>query len=536
MAAVVGALLRGGDIACEGLAYSAVMIQGRSRFSTRSDRYGRLPHIFHRAIRYQSAPNSQYLLHRLGLPAALCLRLAKLLLIFGASSVVAFPGYYVLPHRRHIAYNVVYWSLLTAGATFTKLGQWGSTRPDLLPPELCEIFSQLHTKAPAHGMAWNRFLFRRDFGVDLEEVFDDFSTEPVGSGTIAQVHRARLKANGLEVAVKIAHPGIGDLIELDLVLLLAISRVLDAVPHLRWLNIGEEMSQFSTLMRQQLDLRHEAYTLSHFARNFSTWKTVHVPLPVPDFVSSNVLTETFAQGTSIGKFALRTFDAQLTDPEREVWAQVKKQLASMGLNSFLQMLLWDNFVHADLHPGNILVRFVDPSNKKNPVKWSGPPSVELVHRIVNENLEPQIVYLDTGLVTSLSRRDFQNFSDLFITLVVRADGYRAGELIIDRSPPRHQNEVIDRKGFCRTLDEIVHPTFRDLQMNLGRFEVGSVLFRVFDLVRQHHVHLDGAFTNLVMSFICVEGLGRQLAPDLNLLPFLARAAFQYLATNVAFSI
>lgn len=531
----VGALLRGKNIAFQGLGYGLVIIQRRARFSG-LDPFARHHYNIYRFHRDQDLQNCQHLLNRLSLPTFLSLRLINLGLIFGVTLVIAGPIYLLCPLTRPSAFKMVYWSLLTAGATFIKLGQWGAMRPDILSRELCEVLGQLHSKAPAHEMAWNRRLFRRDFGVDLEDVFAEFDLEPVGSGTIAQVHRARLKENGLEVAVKISHPGIDQLITRDLTLLLAVSRVLDSLPVLRWLNLGEEMRQFSVLMRQQLDLRYEAYTLGHFARNFSTWRTVHVPTPIPSLVSSGVLTETFVHGTSVGKFAARSFDHQLTEAELEVWTHVKKQLASVGLNSFLQMVLWDNFVHADLHPGNIMVRFVDLRDKRNPVKWSGPPSVELVHKIVNEDLEPQIVYLDTGLVTRLSRKDFRNFSDLFVTLVLRTDGVRAGELMIDRSPPRYQREVIDREGFCRALNEIVHPMFRDLQMDLGRFAMGSALIGVFDLVRKHHVHLDGAFTNLVMSFICVEGLGRQLAPDLNLLPFLARGALQYLATNVAFSI
>jgi aarF domain-containing kinase len=93
-----------------------------------------------------------------------------------------------------------------AGASFIKLGQWASTRPDILPQDLCNALSGLHTRAPAHSMSWNRAVIRREFGRDMEEIFSDFSETPVGSGTVAQVHHARLAKSGVEVAVKICHP------------------------------------------------------------------------------------------------------------------------------------------------------------------------------------------------------------------------------------------------------------------------------------------------------------------------------------------
>jgi aarF domain-containing kinase len=382
-------------------------------------------------------------------------------------------------------------------------------------------------------MAWNRHVFRSEFGLELEQIFQDFDCNPSGSGTVAQVHRAWLRKNGLEVAVKICHPHIEEHIERDLQLMKIMAEVAHLIPLFKNLNLPEEVVYFSQMMRQQLDLRREAYALDHFSRNFLYWKNVHVPVPVYPFVSSHVLTETFATGTTVSAFSCDSLEETLTGPEREVWTLVKTQIATIGLQSFLQMLLWDNFVHADLHPGNILVRF---ANRKGKVYWSDCPSKELVHLIIQEDLIPQLVYLDTGLVTQLSRRDFQNFNDLFTALVLHGDGYRAGQLIIERCPMPYRARVVDPDGFCQSMDKIIQPIFRNVSLKLKSFAIAPVIFQVFDLVRDHRVHLDGSFTNLVMSFACVEGLGRQLSPDLNLIPFLASAALQYLVTNVAFKI
>lgn len=471
---------------------------------------------------------------QLGMPIGILGRMLRLALIFGPCAMLAAPLYgHGGADSRRLANRLIFWSLQVAGATFIKLGQWASTRPDLLPGDLCTVLSGLHTQAPAHAMAWNRAVIRGEFGRELEELFCEFCKEPVGSGTVAQVHRARLAGSGAEVAVKICHPRVQSQVERDLALLAIGAGLLSHLPMFRWLSLPEELHHFSLIMKQQLDLRHEAYSLAQMSRNFYTWHTVHIPMPVYPLVSRRALVQTFAQGTSIGGFLSTSFDQSLSPVEAEVWRQSKQSLATVGLQSFLQMLLWDNFVHADLHPGNILVRFVDRQGR---IRHSAGPSIELVHRIVNEDLQPQIVYLDAGLVTQLSRRDFSNFNDLFVALVLRADGRRAGRLIIERSPDRYKSLVRDAEGFCAAMDEVVRPIFRNINLQLGQFAVGSALFQVFDLVRKHHVHLDGSFTNLVMSFVCVEGLGRQLAPQLNLIPFLARAALQYLVTNVSYGL
>lgn len=465
---------------------------------------------------------------RLGIPIRLALRFTHLMLIFGPATVLYAALMIVGPTYR---YRIIFQCLKRAGGAFTKLGQWASTRPDILPGQLCQALSELHARASAHEMSWNRHVFRAEFGVEIEDIFERFEEVPTGSGTIAQVHLATLRSNGQEVAVKVCHPNIEDRISHDLILMAIGSEVINLVPAFKAMNLPEEISQFSRIMRTQVDLRYEAYTLGHLSRNFSTWTEVFVPIPIYPIVSRRILAQTFAHGTSIGRYAAASnLEESLNPVELEVWVSLKRRLATIGLQSFLQMLLWDNFVHADLHPGNILVRFV---NKHGQVRWDGPPSVKLIHQAVQDDLIPQLVYLDTGLITQLSRKDFQNFNDLFIALVLHGDGFRAGELIIERCPDRHKVQIIDSHGFCTALDNIVRPIFKDVSsLKLGSFAITPVLFKVFDLVRRHHVHLDGSFTNLVMSFVCVEGLGRQLSPDLNLIPFLARAALQYLITNV----
>lgn len=233
-------------------------------------------------------------------------------------------------------------------------------------------------------------------------------------------------------------------------------------------------------------------------------------------------------------------------------------MAVGGFRSFMQMLLWDNFVHADLHPGNIMIGFVrDPLEGWNPllkrlaigagvigrflqrIVTPGPLPPDPLQPIITDARDPhahaQLVYLDCGLVSQLGPRDFQNFTDLFKCLVLEGDGVKAGQMIIERSP---QPGVIDADGFCEQLSELlVKPVFKPTTLvtrsRLNTLRLDRILNELFRLCREHRVRLDPAFTNLVMSLLCVEGLGRKLAPEMDLKPLLAEAALQFLVRDIS---
>lgn len=238
----------------------------------------------------------------------------------------------------------------------------------------------------------------------------------------------------------------------------------------------------------------------------------------------------------------------------------------------MQMLLWDNFVHADLHPGNIQVCFLEraPAGRliaaftavkrfaqrlltPGPLDLSADAAVPVLKRpdetdaaflervsAAQRPCQPQLVFLDCGLVTELSPRDFQNFTDLFKALVIDGDGRAAGRLMIERSPVEFRDCVRDPDAFCDGLSQLVEPFFsqpsrrrRLLLLNpdassLTNLRMDLTLARLFSLCRQHHVRIDPAFTNLLMSLLCVDGLGRMMAPKMDLRPLLVEGALQYL--------
>ena len=143
-------------------------------------------------------------------------------------------------------------------------------------------------------------------------------------------------------------------------------------------------------------------------------------------------------------------------------------------------------------------------------------------------------FIDAGLVTELHPRDFDNFTDLFIAMVMHGDGKLAARLIMDRSPG-DQSQIRDPEGYVCQMSKLIEPFFKSgALLYLSELPITPLLFRVFSLSRDHRVRLDPHFTNLAMSLVCVEGLGRQLCgKELNVMPALVQAGVQYLATQVA---
>ena len=131
----------------------------------------------------------------------------------------------------------------SSGAAFIKWGQWSSTRPDMFPEDLCKALSSLHAQAPVHSFSFTRQRIKLEFGQDIFDMFEYFESNPVASGSIAQVYRARL--DNKDVAVKVRHPNVVEQIQLDFIILKAFAAFVEAMPGLSWLNLSDSLSQFS---------------------------------------------------------------------------------------------------------------------------------------------------------------------------------------------------------------------------------------------------------------------------------------------------
>ncbi|OXV10244.1 hypothetical protein Egran_01995 [Elaphomyces granulatus] len=456
-------------------------------------------------------------------------------------------------------------SMERAGPAFIKLGQWAASRTDIFPPELCNRMSSLHSNAPAHSLhATKRIIVQAFNGLSFEDIFDEFQEEPLGVGAIAQVYKAKLKPDlavpkdkdlvaepqdlrakvrknvdalvkispqrvpSSYVAIKVLHPNVDRTVHRDLRIMGFFASLINIIPTMEWLSLPDEVQQFGEMMKVQLDLRIESANLDIFRGYFKSRTTAWLPYPYKEYTTREVLVEEFAQGIPLSTFL-------------ELGGGVYQQeIADEGLDAFLHMLLIDNFIHADLHPGNIMVRFYQPSqldlslrkksrafeattaaeadvtedvlkrlrpHAKNPEEWKA-----ALGQLDSEGFRPQLMFIDTGLVTQLNERNRKNFLDLF-RAVAEFDGYKAGHLMVERC--RQPDAVIEPEIFALKMQHLVLGV-KSRTFALGNIKIGDVLSKVLSMVREHHVRMEGDFVNVVISILLLEGIGRSLDPNLDL--------------------
>ncbi|KAI7830817.1 ABC1 family-domain-containing protein [Kickxella alabastrina] len=424
--------------------------------------------------------------------------------------------------------------LSRGGPTFVKLAQWAASRTDLFSAALCLELGRLHDNNRAHAAEYSRRTVAHALGVaDVRVVFDQWEDRPLGVGAVAQVHYARLRpefAQGIasgDVAVKVLHPGVQRLIARDLRIMRWGARLLGYLPGMRWLSLPEEVAVFGAMMQAQVDLRTEAHNLQRFVRNFAHRPGVTFPRAYPDLSSAQVLVESHFDG-----IPLRAF---LDSPGHSMF---DRRLGARGLDAFLHMLIYDNFVHADLHPGNILVdlrppepvtpldRFVEDfydmspfakSRAQEPLPTGAEAHAHRIHAYMEflwaNGFSPSLGFLDCGLVTSLDADNRRNFIDLF-EAVCTFNGTRAGTLMIDRCLTPDQ--VVDKDVFVLRIQDIILKV-RQVSFQLSKLTFTEIFSPVMDAVRMHHVRLAPDFINIIMAMFILEGIGRRLDPDSDIL-------------------
>ncbi|RFU36233.1 hypothetical protein B7463_g9, partial [Scytalidium lignicola] len=505
-------------------------------------------------------------------PISISLRFLRLVMIF-VPVIVAVPAIWIGPRvkeRENERKGTLWWysflvrSMERAGPAFIKLGQWAASRSDIFPTEMCNSLSRLHSNAPAHSLDQTIHIIRKAFnGRPFDEIFDEFDKTPLGVGAIAQVYKAKLKPDlaapwdsdieeppnlrknvrknvdtlikstpqrvpSSYVAIKVLHPGVERIVRRDLCIMGCFASILNIIPTMEWLSLPDEVQKFGEMMKLQLDLRIEATNLSIFRKNFKDRTTAWFPYPYTAFSTRQVLVEEFAQGIPLSDFI------------QNGGGVFQEEIANEGLDAFLRMLLLDNFVHADLHPGNIMVRFYQSgkphipfSKQKDEHPQDRTDVTEQVlerlrpyrHRkdirgweselqkIDREGFRPQLIFIDTGLVTELNATNRKNFLDLF-KAVAEFDGYKAGNLMCERS--RQPDSVIDQEIFALRMQHLVLGV-KSRTLALGNMKIGDILNEVLSMVRTHHVRMEGDFVNVVISILLLEGIGRSLNPNIDLL-------------------
>ncbi|KAJ3278211.1 hypothetical protein HK104_002564 [Borealophlyctis nickersoniae] len=425
--------------------------------------------------------------------------------------------------------KLVVWELERAGPFFIKLGQWASSRVDILPHEVCDVLARLQARVRPHSFAATRTAVEEMLeGRKLEEVFEEFDVEPVGVGAVAQ----RPGSVGVECAVKVLHPGVEKRIADDLAVVTFFGGLVSLLKQARYLSVSEELSTFASMMQKQTDMTIEADNLDRFIANFQGTDEKGRRR------GKHVLVETFHRGLPMRMFL---------DKGPTVY---DKRFANVGVRAFMQMVMQDNFCHADLHPGNILItlsRKPDPPSSWLPslTKRSSSTATTtndlqliddatmdnlrraprdawnpILERLSKDGYQPTLVVLDAGLVSSLSPEGLENLQASF-KAGLEFDGEKIATLLMDRC--LDPSAVVDRPGAKTVLKSIMDDVKMDDggRLPISKVHTMKIVQRCADLLRVHRIQLQGEFVGLFVSAVLVEGVGRKLNADLDLVEVLA---------------
>jgi len=355
------------------------------------------------------------------------------------------------------------------GPIFIKFGQILSTRRDLLPREFADEFAKLQDAVPPFPGAQARTQIERAFGCPIEDLLDDFDETPIASASVAQVHGARLK-DGRQVVVKVLRPDIERVIRRDVGLLHLIAnlanRYWSEARRLRPLDVVED---YKKTILDELDLQREAANASQLRRNWEGSDILFVPEVHWDLTSRNVLVMERIHGTPISN--IKALKAQGISMQK---------LGEQGVEVFFTQVFRDNFFHADMHPGNI---FVEPSGR--------------------------YIAVDFGIVGSLTTDDQRYLAENLLAFFNR-DYRRVAELHVESEWVPHGTRVDEFETAIRSVCE---PIFNK---PLSEISFGHFLLNLFQTARRFDMEVQPQLVLLQKTLLYIEGLGRQLYPELDL--------------------
>lgn len=419
-------------------------------------------------------------------------------------------------------------TLESLGPTFVKLGQVLSTRADLLPEEYILELKKLQehvAPTPWHLMEtvllqeWNERQqdlksqhsdFQARFATSVKDIFIDFDTQPLATGSLGQAYNARILHNGKEhsVIVKVQRPGLLPIVDADIRILKDIVTLVERTSWGKHYNFSEMVNEFAMVLRNELDFIQEASNteaISENIRQFYKKGEVKTASIFWEYTSQRMMTMEFIAGEKIDLFfiqkadlALARLQQQKEDPnlhEGEMDRE-RKRLAYMITNTFLHQIFIDGFFHADPHPGNLMLQ----------------ADYDAGHM--------QLVLLDFGMVGRLDPRSRNILID-FLLAIIKFDARRATDRILEfgKAPPD-----IDRNQFAQDLDHVLRST---LGRPLREVSVGKVLQDILHMTLNYRIQLPGIFITLIRVLITVEGICRQLDREYVLIkaaePFVVQA-------------
>jgi ubiquinone biosynthesis protein len=365
-------------------------------------------------------------------------------------------------------------ALEALGPVFVKFGQILSTRRDLLPTDYADELALLQDRVAPFPGAEARRIVERSLGKRVDEVFGAFDERPLASASVAQVHAARLAHDGAEVVVKVIRPGIGETIRADLSLLHTIAALLERFStDARRLHLVDIARDYERTILNELNLRHEAANTTKLRRNFAESPLLYVPRVYWDFTRDDVLVLERIHGVPIAQ--VDELRARGTD---------MRVLAERGVETFFTQVFVHNFFHADMHPGNIFVDVTDPRS-------------------------PRYIAIDCAIIGSLTPDD-QAYLARNLLAFFNQDYRQVAKLHLESGWIPEETRI---EEFETVIRQVCEPIFAK---PLKDISFGHFLVTLFQTARQFNMEVQPQLVLLQKTLLNIEGLGRQLYPELDL--------------------
>lgn len=352
------------------------------------------------------------------------------------------------------------------GATFIKFGQILSTRPDLLGPGYIAPLSRLQDSVKPESERRIRKMLAKELGARVADL--TMEPTPIAAASVAQVHRGRLP-DGTVVAIKVQRPGVDGRIRGDVGILAFWSKIIHWLPAIRPLSLPGSVGLFGKALEGQLDFEQEAENNRKFASNFKTVEGLSVPRLYPDYCTRRVLVMEFVEGV------------KGSEPERV--GGDRPRLARIGAGAILKMVFSDGFVHADLHPGNIIL-----------------------------TPDGRVVMIDLGLVAQIPDELMRPWISTFLA-IAQQNGPEVARLLYVHSPE------VGTFDYATYESDVVTWFNRWAGKPLGEIEASVVVTGVMNILRKYRIRIDPSFTVVHVALLVAEGLGKQLDPSLDIIKF-----------------
>ena len=360
------------------------------------------------------------------------------------------------------------------GPTFIKLAQALSNRADLLPEALINEFEKLQSNVPPFPVAEARAIITQELGREMSEVFTEFDDVPLGSASIGQVHRARLRT-GEEVVIKVQRPGVQDKVRSDLALLHELVRLTSGFLSKQGLaNPQDVVNAFERSMTKELDYTSEARSMEQFRKLYEDYKTFYIPKPYREFSTTKILVIEFVKGCKISD------KAQLLS-----WNLDPAKVAENGMDIYLTQIFEFGIFHADPHPGNVLVR---PDG-----------SIILIDFGMVGKLTKQQKYAFAGVFIGMARQDARNMALNFRRLALTAD-------------------IPDMRAFEADLNQLIEDF---TVLDVKEMSMSDLADRLQTVIYDYKLQVPGAIFLILRALVILEGIGKVLHPSFNTFEFVA---------------